>query len=242
MKKSKIIIIFIFTVVLVLGVIIAVFFPALPLYFQMKRECPTINRTVEKFDFTGDIPKDFKKITSCGITLEAPSDMYRKNPDSSVELYVCGEEKNYNAVVMFYEPFDVSEYDAPELSYDELEPLCSYLNEDVPQSLYELQKFNLRLNSNDFNMRNKGIAETFLHLAVSKELLAGQDKCSHVYSFESNDAEGFIYEYETSRNDTEYVVNIYPKGNYNTEYSVLVRAENPETARQIITTVRITEE
>lgn len=240
MKKSKIIIISVFTVVLVLGVIIAVFFPALPLYFQMKRECPTINRTVEKFDFTGDILEDFKKITSCGITLKAPSHMYRKNPESSVELYVCGEEKNYDAVIMFYEPSDVSEYNDSELSYDELEPICKYLNEDVPQSLYELQKLNLNLSSDDFSFRNTELAEIFCRLAVSKELLAGQDKCCHVYSFENNCAEGFIY--ETQKNDTEYMADIYRAGKYNTEYSVLVRAKNPETARQILKSIEIMEE
>ncbi|MDE5620071.1 MAG: hypothetical protein K2O29_05960 [Ruminococcus sp.] len=242
MKKSKIIIISVFTVVFVLVLIFLVFFPALPLYFQMKRECPTINRTVEEFDFTGDISEDFKEITSCGIILKVPSDMYRKNPDSSVEIYVCGKEKNYNTVVMFYESSDVSEYNASELSYDELKSFCSYINEDVPQSLYEFQKLNLSLNTDDFNMRDKELAETFLRLAVSKEFLVGQDKCSHVYSFENNCAEGFIYEYETPKNYTEYMIEIYREGKYSTEYSVLIRAENPETAKQIIESIEITEE
>ncbi len=242
MKKSKMIVISVFTVVVVLGLILAIFFPALPLYFQMKKKCPSVNRTIEKFDFTEKIPEDFKKIISCGIALEAPSDMYRKNPDSSVEIYVCGEEQNYNTVIMFYEPSDVSEYNASELSYDELKPFCSYINEDVPQSLYEFQKLGLSLNTDDFNMRDKELAETFLRLAVSKELLAGQDKCSHVYSFENNCAEGFIYEYETQKNDTEHIIEIYRAGKYNTEYSVLVRTENPETAKQILKSIEITEE
>lgn len=242
MKKLKIIIISVFMVVLISAVIMAVFFPALPLYFQTKKECPSINRTVEIFDFKGDIPKDFKSITSCGMTLSVPSDMYRKNPDSSVEIYVCGDEKDYSTVIMFYEPSDVSEYSTSELSYDELKHFCDYINEDIPQSLYGLQKLNLNLNTNYFNMRDKELAETFVRLAVSKEILIGQDKCCNVYGLENNGAEGFIYQYETQKHDTEYMVNMYLAGEYNTEYSVLVRSENSDTAKQIIKSIEITEE
>lgn len=241
MKKSKIIISVFSVIIGVIG-ITAIFFPSLPVYYKLKKECPSIDKPLENFTYNEDIPENFTEITAGGITLKVPSDMYRKNPESSVEIYVCGEEKNYNTVVMFHKPSDVSEYDSSALSYDELESICKYLNKDVPQSLYELQKLNLNLSSDDFSFRNIELAERFCRLAVSKELLAGQDRCSHIYSFENNDTEGLIYEYETSRNDTEYNASIYQKEKYNIEYGVIVRAKNPETARQILKSIKITEE
>lgn len=248
MKKTLKITGIIFGIMIILVVAAALTFPGVPAYFNIKNNCKYINETAEEYPFYDTaVPEDFTELSDCGITVMAPDGMYRKNPDSSVRLYVDAEGDDNSVAINFsetvtHDTFDLTGEDE-RLTANDLEKYCEAQNISYIDSQYELLNYTINLSIEDFNIHSLKQAVIFNVFAEMKEIY--YPYVSDIYNFRHGDYVGFVEVLSngTNKNKTyQWMISLYGGENYSTEYSFWVSSKDKEILKQIVASIEITEE
>ncbi len=248
MKKTLKITGVIIGVVLALLLVLALVFPGIPAYINIKNNCKYINDTAEEYPFYDTaVPEDFAELSDCGITVMAPAGMYRKNPDSSVRLYLDAEGDDNNVVISFSEPVTHDAVDLTgedeRLTKDDLKNYCQKNNTPFIDSQYELLNYTINLSMEDFNIHSLKQSVIFNVFAEMKEIY--YPYVSSVYNFRHGDYLGFVEVISDGTNQKktyQWMISLYGGENYSKEYSFWVSSKDKEMLKQIVASIEITEE
>lgn len=248
MKKALKITGIIFGIMIILVIATALTFPGVPAYINIKNNCQYINETAEEYPFYDTaVPEDFTELSDCGITVMAPSGMYRKNPESSIRLYVDAEGDDNSVAINFsetvtHDTFDLTGEDE-RLTKDDLKNYCQKNNTPFIDSQYELLNYTINLSMDDFNIHSLKQAVIFNVFAEMKEIY--YPYVSNVYNFRHGDYLGFVEVISdgTNKNKTyQWMISLYGGENYSKDYSFWVSSKDKEILKQIVASIEITEE
>ncbi|MBR2284730.1 MAG: hypothetical protein IJ874_10010 [Ruminococcus sp.] len=192
--------------------------------------------------YGSDIPESFITISGGGMTIKAPEDIVLSPSDTDSLMYMTSGRRE---VVLIYPPEPVDAPVAGQLqrrdgsrpSQYELSGCCAALETAYPANVYELERLCLSLSKSDCNIRSKEVSAAYYGLSELKYGLLGGDLAggtlySDVWSYDRGNIIGFVYRLDTAEDEGEaYLAQLYQKGSCDTRYSVLLRAEDPETVR-----------
>lgn len=223
-------------------VIIYVFFPGLPIYVLVRKECPQVNKPITDYPYKNvAVPDDFITISHHGITLRAPSSLYMKPAEIMAKLYIDSQDNQERKnMLWFTEMRDCSDFSLEdrEISEEQLEAFCASINYPVPKTEYDMFRIIHSLTMEDFNVRSRDGAAAFATFAVLKEMLSSPFLYS--YYFETDTGIGFIHVLNEPSEDEplySWSVSLYAGENLGTESHVIISTENLEIMKQIVASI-----
>lgn len=218
-------------VVILVVLVIAVLFPALPTYIKVKNNCPHINDAMGVYtDDDISVPEDFVQTEVKGLLISGPANAL--NTESEMVPFKDG--KKLTVMVMQDELSDYSFYDETS-KYSKQEYVHFYrtLSGDIPKSSLDSIKFIRDMTLKDcLKLRGTDI-KIFEELAENKEIIS---EVETVNIYERDDISGIVCDIDNGGKTKEYLNLMFNYGGY--EYIVTVIGEDTETVRQIISSVK----
>lgn len=231
MKKTLKIMGIISGIIIVAVLVLMICFPALPVYFRIKNNCPHINDTLSEYtDYNISVPEDFVQAEIKGLLISAPEGT--RNNKSDIIPFRDG--KNFMIMVSQSELSGYSFYDGEITEYSKQEYGHFYRNfGDIPKSSVDDIKFLRNMNLKDcLKLRGTDI-KIFEELAEAKESVSTVESVS---TYESENISGILCDVDNGGKTGEYMNLMFNYGGY--EYIVTVIGDNPETVKQVISSVK----
>ena len=213
-------------------------------YNAIEQACPSVDICAEPYPYADiEIPENFRELSVKGVDFMAPDGLYWKYPEETEGarsgLLVNGEiddEDYIGVLVLDPDTFDI---ESEELMSAEMKKKIRKMGYDVPEDMYSLMKLIYSIKLEDCNKFSPSEVSAFKSLALYKELIVSEDE--KVYS---SDSEGFDMFIKESASDGNYQLDVdcYEKNDPNRLHIVVVMCADPDTARQIVKTIKTAEE
>lgn len=236
--------------ILAAALVIFIFFPGLPTYAYVKFKYKNIDKTAGRFE-TAAVSDDYAEHTINGVTLKAPQSYVQENSTSSALKSEKGaimvirnsadDLKKAKEMLGEYDPWDGYKYSESDYrSY--FDAAGSPYPFDADGCRDVLWYYRTKLRSSDcIKLRGKDLA-VFREFADNKDISM---KIEDTWLLEMDGATAYVC--HMNDHDTDEVkigdsdlwtVTIYPDG-ADHEYFVMLRDLREETAKQVISSVRI---
>lgn len=235
MKKALKITGIIIGVLVIAALIIIVFFPGLPTYIKVKKDCPHIDETMGIYKDSADaVPEDFVQVELNGILISGPADALRT--DGS---FVAFKKENELAVMIIEsenEPLSYTDESCGFLIYD-YRHFFSSLDVKMPETTYESMEFVRNLTAKDCLKLRGTDKKVFEEYAEIKEIVSDIET---VYYYERDDLTGFVCELIDVGQAYEHRKNIVLLEG-DKQWIISVFGNDAETVAQIISSIEISE-
>lgn len=195
-----------------------------------------------------EIPEDFRECSVKGLDFSAPDGLYWKYPEeteglkSGILVNGSDEDRTLLVCVMDEEEEPMTKEMFAELGfYDKsMEKGIQKLGYDVPEDTYGILKLLYTVKPEDCNKLSRAEVDTFRELMELKELISFGEY--NVYTCEQGDSGRFVLETVTDKGSYELTVDIFGKGSTDTRQMAIIQSADPDTARQIVRTIKMAEE
>lgn len=225
-------------VLIIAVIVIAVFFPGLPTYISVKKNCPHIDETIGTYtDHDVEIPEDFIQTKADGVILRGPADALN---DSQFVPF----RKEDELVVMVMESEVDSEfytdYTDESLNYSPSDYRHFFKSLDVkmPETTYESMEFIRNLTSKDCLKLRGTDRKVFEEYADGKEIVA---EIETIYYYERDGLSGFYCDFIGAGNEKYTHRKNLMLNDGNKEWLISVFGNDAETVAQIISSIEIAE-
>lgn len=236
-------------VLLAAALVIFIFFPGLPTYFKIKKDCLHIDDTLPEFSKV-EIPEDYKRCTIKGLSFKLPEGA--EQPEMSTIRYTYGDELSVGVLESdsYQNEQILKDYDEEyskwkEYKYDEKKYRHFFrtIGDNYPDPAvaeYDLLWFlKDRLSSKTCLKLRGDDMDVFREFADCKE---------EAYSFENSyhmDGDGFTAyvseDLSGMLKDGIWTVTLYPDGGGSKYYFVMVTGDNYDMKMQAISSIKLTE-
>lgn len=235
MKKALKIAGIIIGVLVIAAIVIIVFFPGLPTYIKVKKNCPHIDETMGIYTDGGEaVPEDFVQTEINGILVSGPADALRDNSN------LCAFKKDNELAVMIIEsenePLSYTDESCGFLIYDYRHFFRS-LDAEMPETTYEGMEFIRNLTAKDCLKLRGTDREVFEEYAEIKEIAA---EIETVYYYERDELSGFVCDLIGVGQTYKHRKNVV-LADGDKEWIISVFGNDAETVAQIISSIEISE-
>lgn len=233
MKKALKITGIIIGVLVIAALIIIVFFPGLPTYIKVKKDCPRIDETMGIYkDSTDTVPEDFVQVELKGILISGPADALRT--DGS---FVAFKKENELAVMVIESENEPLSYEGSNFSIHDHRHFFSSLDVKAPESNYESMEFVRNLTAKDCLKLRGTDKKVFEEYAEIKETVSDIET---IYYYERDGLSGFVCELIGVGQAYEHRKNVVLLEG-DKQWIITVFGNDAETVDQIISSIKISE-
>lgn len=233
MKKALKITGIIIGALVIAALIIIVFFPGLPTYIKVKKDCPHIDETMGIYKDSADtVPEDFVQVELNGILISGPADALRA--DGS---FVAFKKENELAVMVIEsenEPLSYTDESCGFLIYD-YRHFFSSLDVKMPENTYEGMEFVRNLTAKDCLKLRGTDKKVFEEYAEIKETVSDIET---IYYYERDGLSGFVCELIGVGQAYEHRKNVVLLEG-DKQWIITVFGNDAETVAQIIRSIEI---
>jgi hypothetical protein len=227
MKKAMKISGVILGIILIAALVIFIFFPGLFTYISVKRNCPHIDETIGTYKAENpELPDDFVQVRTKGLLISGPADAVYDNSKSDMIVF---KKDSLTVMVLQDGSSDFSLEDNADHGH-----FYRSLDVKIPVTTFENMDFIRNLTAKDCLKLRGADLEIFEEFAAYKDIAYDAET---VYYYDNGSISGLFCEIKTSSKSLYSFVFDY--SGY--EYTITVKAENQETAKQIISSVQIAE-
>lgn len=235
MKKTLKITGIILGALVIAAIAVIVFFPGLPTYIKVKKNCPHIDETMGIYNDGGEaVPEDFVQTEINGILVSGPADTLCDDSN------LCAFKKDNELVVMIIEsenePLSYTDESCGFL-IDDYRHFFQSLDVEMPETTYESMEFIRNLTAKDCLKLRGTDREVFEEYAESKEIVA---EIETVYYYKRDELSGFVCELISIGKQYEHRKNVMLFDG-DKEWIISVVGNDAETVAQIISSIEISE-
>ncbi|MBQ8927547.1 MAG: hypothetical protein IJ055_04630 [Oscillospiraceae bacterium] len=225
--------------------VILLFFRGLPVYLFLKMHpMEGTDLPVTPWPYDTAVPADFEPIITGGVTAMVPPGMYRKDPDSPIELYLNAQERTPEYCMIWGDaPEAVDEFtafDDPVTGFA-MRSYCRHRGIDPIDTEFEFLRACLTLTPEDLNIHSLSDSLMYAYLAFGKSVLT--PTMEGAYTCEIGGCEGIItvIAWDDPERGSMVLCELYGGGQYGTVYRATVNAMDGETLCAVVNSLRTEE-
>lgn len=233
--------------------LLCIFVPGLPTYFRVQKQYEYINSTVKPYPYSNvSAPDDYVTIECRGFSVKVPEDVQELYPDET-EGAMAGvySDSEKDTTLMFLEPtveanFSLIDGNNPEdLTQEEFEKAMKGIKYKNPENLYEFYDLLFNITPENFSVFRRKTPAVFNSLAETKDVFYRTRRGNDIYSYETDNAIGFISLYAQQNESNycySYIMELFEKDNLNAQHTIIIYANDLETVQKIANSAELTEE
>lgn len=216
---------------------------------SIEKEYPSVYEYAEPYPYDDvEIPDDFRECSVKGVDFSAPDGLYWKYPEeteglkSGILVNGSDEERTLLVCVMDEEEEPATKEMFAELGlYDKsMTEGIKRLGYDVPEDTYEILKLLYTVKPEDVNKLSRTEVDTFRGLMELKGIMSFGPY--NVYTYEKGGSREFVLETVTDNGRYELTVDLFGGSGTDSRQTVIIQGDDPDTARQIVKTIKTAEE
>lgn len=235
--------------------VIAIFFPGLPIYFECKKECPSLDKNMAnfaKYDMTFDC--ETKTYYHNKFSVDIPADWTEKVMPSK---FTNSFNSNYPAANFTFSRYDKDKnsvgaassnlfYDANEeceslgLNVVEINEFCESGRFGKFNCAYDAHYLACAINWDDFNIHSRSQAKVFKAYALQKESIL-EGVAGGIIYYENDYVKGFIYISEKGLKllAGKYTANLFSKENPIENITIYGNTDKADVFWAIVNSVKV---
>ena len=224
-------------------VVVLLFFRGLPVYLFLRiRPFPYADKAAAEWAwYDAAAPADFEPLSGNGMTVMAPSGMFRKDPESDFMIYLNGREKTPEYCMVWFEgPRETGVHESMNegITGFAMRSYCQHRGIEPIRSDFDYIRACVTQTPEDLNIHSFSDSLFYAYLAFGKSLL--MPSVEGMYTCEFDGREGLInvLSWDDPERGTMVLCELYEGENDETEYMFVANAMDTETLCAVLASLR----